>query len=149
MHNIGIFFLYFTYYIDGELYAWGSNEFGQLGIGSDPANISKPTLIVTLDGLPISFIACGGYHSFVVSKSGKIFIIFLTKFLQINKNVFEIGAVFGWGKNDFGQLGLNHQTNVLIPTELQTIRSVKVKYITGGEDFSVFLTHVLNIYLYI
>lgn len=63
--------------------------------------------------------------------------------------MFEIGAVFGWGKNDFGQLGLNHQTNVLIPTELQSIRSVKVKYITGGEDFSVFLTHVLNIYLYI
>jgi len=86
---------------------------------------------------------------FVFPKSGKIFIIFSTKFLQINKNVFEIGAVFGWGKNDFGQLGLNHQTNVLIPTELQTIRSVKVKYITGGEDFSVFLTHVLNIYLYI
>lgn len=61
--------------------------------------------------------------------------------------MFKIGAVFGWGKNDFGQLGLNHQTDVSIPTELRTIRSVKVKYVTGGEDFSVFLTHVLNVYL--
>lgn len=58
--------------IDGELYAWGSNEFGQLGIGLGPTNVSKPALVITLDGLPISYIACGGYHSFVVSKSGKI-----------------------------------------------------------------------------
>lgn len=55
---------------DGELYAWGSNEFGQLGIESGPVNISKPVLVASLNGLPISFIACGGYHSFVVSKSG-------------------------------------------------------------------------------
>lgn len=57
---------------EGELYAWGSNEFGQLGLGSmGPENISKPTLVKSLTGLPISFIACGGYHSFVISKSGK------------------------------------------------------------------------------
>jgi len=53
------------------LYTWGSNEFGQLGLGLGPGNVSKPTLVNSLVGLPISFIACGGYHSFVVSKSGK------------------------------------------------------------------------------
>ncbi|XP_025423302.1 probable E3 ubiquitin-protein ligase HERC4 isoform X2 [Sipha flava] len=104
----------------GELYTWGSNEFGQLGIDQGPVNVSKPTLVKSLIGLPILFIACGGYHSFVVSKSG---------------------AVFGWGKNDFGQLGLNHKTNVSIPTELNTIRTARVKYISAGEDFSVFLTY--------
>jgi len=56
--------------------------------------------------------------------------------------MFKIGTVFGWGKNDFGQLGLNHQNNVSLPAELRTIRSVGVKYITGGEDFSAFLTYV-------
>lgn len=39
-------------------------------------------------------------------------------------------------------MGLNHQKNVSLPAELRTIRSVRVKYITGGEDFSVFLTYV-------
>lgn len=66
-----LFFLQILY-IDGELYTWGSNEFGQLGLGLGPINVSKPTLVKSLIGLPISFIACGGYHSFVVSKSGKI-----------------------------------------------------------------------------
>jgi hypothetical protein len=61
--------------------------------------------------------------------------------------ILYIGAVFGWGKNDFGQLGLNHKTNVSIPTELNTIRTARVKYISAGEDFSVFLTYVLYIIL--
>lgn len=51
--------------------------------------------------------------------------------------------MFGWGKNDFGQLGNNSQTSSSSPTQLKTIRTVKVKYITGGEDFSVFLTYVI------
>jgi len=51
--------------------------------------------------------------------------------------------VFGWGKNDFGQLGVNSQTSLSSPTQLKTIRTVKVKYIAGGEDFSVFLTYVI------
>ncbi|XP_050536005.1 probable E3 ubiquitin-protein ligase HERC4 isoform X1 [Daktulosphaira vitifoliae] len=105
----------------GELYSWGSNEFGQLGLGSNitSINVSKPTLIKSLIGLPISFITCGGYHSFVISKSG---------------------AVYGWGKNTFGQLGLNNEINMSVPVQLKTLRSIKVKYIAAGEDFSVFLT---------
>lgn len=63
------------------MYAWGSNEFGQLGTGLGPVNVSKPTLVITLDGLPISYIACGGYHSFVVSKSGKINRKYIFKFI--------------------------------------------------------------------
>jgi E3 ubiquitin-protein ligase HERC4 len=59
------------------LYTWGSNEFGQLGIDQGPVNVSKPTLVKSLIGLPILFIACGGYHSFVVSKSGKISLFIL------------------------------------------------------------------------
>lgn len=59
-------------FIDGELYTWGSNEYGQLGLGlGSLINVSKPTLVKSLVGLPISFITCGGYHSFVVSKSGE------------------------------------------------------------------------------
>lgn len=123
------------------MYTWGSNEYGQLGLVLDTANAPKPTLVKLLVGLPISFIACGGYHSFAVSKSGNI--IWKCIKLQIYaNNIFQIGAVFGWGKNDFGQLGLNNQINVALPTQLKTMRTVRVKYITAGEDFSVFLTYV-------
>jgi len=61
----------------------------------------------------------------------------------INKIFISKGAVFGWGKNDFGQLGINSQTSSSSPIQLKTIRTVKVKYIAGGEDFSVFLTYVI------
>lgn len=70
IHYIYIIFIYYSC-IDGELYTWGSNEFGQLGLNTQSPITSNPMLVKSLIGLPISFIACGGYHSFVVTKSGK------------------------------------------------------------------------------
>ncbi|XP_051176119.1 probable E3 ubiquitin-protein ligase HERC4 isoform X2 [Leptopilina boulardi] len=104
---------------NGELYSWGSNKEGQLGIGSHIKKELKPKLISSLAGIPIAFIACGGYHSIVVSKSG---------------------AIFGWGKNNFGQLGLNDTQGRNLPSQLRTLRNSKVRYVSCGEEFSVFLT---------
>lgn len=56
---------------DGELYAWGSNTEGQLGIGSHTVTEIKPKRIFTLAAVPIAFVACGGYHTVVISKSGE------------------------------------------------------------------------------
>lgn len=52
----------------GELFAWGSNAYGQLGLGEFGEPVSQPTLVTALCGVPVAFIACGGNHSFVVSK---------------------------------------------------------------------------------
>lgn len=51
----------------GELFAWGLNNRGQLGIGH-ARNISTPTKIDSLSGVPIAFITCGDSHSFAISK---------------------------------------------------------------------------------
>lgn len=107
---------------DGTLFSWGNNDCGQLGLGSDFENctiISQPTVLKALIGVPIAFIACGGYHSFAITKSG---------------------VVYGWGRNSFGQLGLHNQKNHSLPSLLNTLRSARIKYISCGEDFSVFLT---------
>ncbi|KAF7384056.1 hypothetical protein HZH68_014813 [Vespula germanica] len=104
---------------NGEIYAWGSNTEGQLGLGSDVIKELKPKLICSLISLPIAFIACGGYHSIAITKSG---------------------AVFGWGKNVFGQLGLNDTQIRYLPCQLRTLRNAKVCYAACGEEFSVFLT---------
>ncbi|XP_055530268.1 probable E3 ubiquitin-protein ligase HERC4 isoform X2 [Wyeomyia smithii] len=103
----------------GELYAWGANGYGQLGLGMTNEKISSPALVKSLAGVPIAFIACGGCHSFAISKSG---------------------AIFCWGKNTFGQLGLNDLNSRCYPTQLKTLRSLGVRYISCGDDFSVFLT---------
>ncbi|XP_011152046.1 probable E3 ubiquitin-protein ligase HERC4 isoform X1 [Harpegnathos saltator] len=104
---------------NGELYAWGSNSDGQLGLGSDTKMELKPKLVHSLAAVPIAFVACGGYHTIVISKSG---------------------AVFAWGRNTFGQLGLSDIQNRNVPCQLRTLRNSRVCYAACGEEFSVFLT---------
>lgn len=48
--------------------------------------------------------------------------------------------MFGWGKNLFGQLGVNDNVDRPYPTHLKTLRSLGVRYVAAGDDFSVFLT---------
>lgn len=52
----------------GELYAWGRNNHGQCGVGRESLKVPKPTKIESLNGIPIAYIACGGMHSFAISK---------------------------------------------------------------------------------
>ncbi|GAB0092566.1 probable E3 ubiquitin-protein ligase HERC4 [Sergentomyia squamirostris] len=103
----------------GEIYVWGDNEFGQLGIGPSAKTVNKPALLEALTGIPIAFICCGSFHSFALSTSG---------------------AVFTWGKNNFGQLGLNDDTHHSFPQQIRALRSLGVRHIACGDDFSVFLT---------
>ncbi|XP_072939555.1 probable E3 ubiquitin-protein ligase HERC4 isoform X2 [Epargyreus clarus] len=104
---------------NGDLYSWGANSYGQCGLGTITNKETTPQPITSLLGVPIALIACGSNHTFVLSKSG---------------------AVFGWGKNSHGQLGLQDRENRCYPAHLKTLRNVKVCHITCGEDFTAFLT---------
>ncbi|XP_038223084.1 probable E3 ubiquitin-protein ligase HERC4 isoform X2 [Zerene cesonia] len=104
---------------NGELYAWGANSYGQCGLGTMSNKETTPQQITSLVGVPIALVACGSNHTFVLSKSG---------------------AVFGFGKNSHGQLGLQDRENRCYPTHLKVLRNVKVCYISCGEDFTAFLT---------
>ncbi|KAJ8935929.1 hypothetical protein NQ318_008705 [Aromia moschata] len=103
----------------GEVLTWGANNFGQLGLGDLSTMEDTPTVIDSLKGIPVAFIACGANHTFAISKSG---------------------AVYGWGKNTRGQLGLNDTVNKIFPTQLRTLRNIRVRFIACGEEFSMFLT---------
>uniref|UniRef100_A0A1L8DT79 Putative hect e3 ubiquitin ligase n=1 Tax=Nyssomyia neivai TaxID=330878 RepID=A0A1L8DT79_9DIPT len=103
----------------GEIFAWGSNDYGQLGIGTKVEKASKPVQVEALSGIPIAFICCGSNHSFAVSTSG---------------------AIFAWGKNNCGQLGLNDDKHHPFPEQIRALRSLGVRHIACGDDFSVFLT---------
>ncbi|MEQ2213078.1 putative E3 ubiquitin-protein ligase herc3, partial [Xenoophorus captivus] len=71
---------------DGQLFTWGQNTNGQLGLGKGEPSKLSPHPLKSLAGIPLAQITAGGDHSFALSLSG---------------------AVFGWGKNRAGQLGLN------------------------------------------
>ncbi|XP_055876418.1 probable E3 ubiquitin-protein ligase HERC4 isoform X4 [Biomphalaria glabrata] len=105
---------------EGCVGTWGSNAYGQLGLGPNKSPwINIPNFITCLKGLPIAQVAAGGNHSLILSKSG---------------------AVYGWGRNSFGQLGLNDTTDRYSPNQCKPLRSQRVKYICCGESHTACLT---------
>ncbi|RXN09138.1 putative E3 ubiquitin- ligase HERC4 [Labeo rohita] len=73
----------------GQLFVWGENSHGQLGLKKDHPGSPSAQHAESLSGIPVAQISAGGDHSFVLSLSG---------------------VVFGWGKNSAGQLGLGDTT---------------------------------------
>ncbi|OXA56991.1 putative E3 ubiquitin-protein ligase HERC4 [Folsomia candida] len=104
----------------GEIYTCGSNSHGQLGLGyANGPSQTKFCLVEMLIGFPSALITAGGFHSFALSVSG---------------------SVYGWGKNSCGQLGVSDTDDKCQPTQLATLRSLGVCYITAGSEHSAFLT---------
>uniref|UniRef100_A0A8C7KTB2 HECT and RLD domain containing E3 ubiquitin protein ligase 3 n=1 Tax=Oncorhynchus kisutch TaxID=8019 RepID=A0A8C7KTB2_ONCKI len=104
---------------DGQLFTWGQNSSGQLGLGKGEPSTLSPQPLKSLSGIPLAQITAGGDHSFALSLSG---------------------AVFGWGKNGAGQLGLNDKQDRSVPCHIKFLRSQKVVYISCGDEHTAALT---------
>lgn len=83
---------------DGDVYCWGSDRFGQLGIGgssgssdSSPRLLTSPRRVEALKKAVVINIAVGDAHSLCST---------------------EEGDVFAWGSNQHGQLGLKASDGV-------------------------------------
>lgn len=74
----------------GHIYAWGLNNYGQLGLG----NIQNQNSPQKLDLDNIKTIFCGGDHTFAITKYDEI---------------------YSWGWNKYGQLGLDNNTDQWVP----------------------------------
>jgi alpha-tubulin suppressor-like RCC1 family protein len=81
----------------GGLYAFGKNDHGQLGIGNESTSpVREPTRVSgDLETASVTSLACGYYHTVAVT---------------------EQGAVYAFGRNEYGQLGLGHKRHVSTPT---------------------------------
>lgn len=66
---------------DGSLWAWGKNEYGQIGDGTTTQRL-QPVQIASLSDM--IFVSCGNSHTLGLKKDG---------------------TVYAWGYNFFGQLG--------------------------------------------
>jgi len=104
----------------GEVYAWGRNERGILGLG-DEQNRPMPTKVPGLAG--IKAIAAGNWHFLALTESGE---------------------VYGWGDNRFGQLGLGDTENRLMPAKVPGLAGIKA--IAAGVWHSLALTESGEIY---
>ena len=109
---------------DGEVYAWGGNEYGQLGLGTIGYGTDEdsPTLITALSNITVSSIAAGYYHSLALTTDGK---------------------VYAWGSNGNGQLGLGTSgdgTYEKSPTLITALSNITVSSIAAGNNNSLALT---------
>nr|XP_020460096.1 probable E3 ubiquitin-protein ligase HERC4 [Monopterus albus]XP_020460097.1 probable E3 ubiquitin-protein ligase HERC4 [Monopterus albus] len=104
---------------DGLVYTWGLDSRGQLGLGNRRCSTSSPQHLQSLSVIPLVQIAAGGEQSYALSVSG---------------------GVFGWGRNDCGQLGLGDKTDRCKPTAVRYLNRKKTIYISCGKDHSAILT---------
>ena len=88
----------------GALFAWGSNNFGQLGLGMQK-NGRSDVMIPTKLALPAHIegrrVACGARHSALITESGRL-------------------LLWGWGEE--GQLGNKKERNAAKPQAVQLPR---------------------------
>ena len=88
---------------DGTIYAWGKNEYGQLGDDSttnSPVPVAVKTAGTPMDGKTIIQIHAGYEHSLALASDG---------------------TVYAWRRNNSGQLGKNDATDAHIPAAVQTL----------------------------
>ncbi|EGC37225.1 hypothetical protein DICPUDRAFT_17436, partial [Dictyostelium purpureum] len=107
---------------DGTVYSWGHGYFGATGLGKKD-NVATPTKIQfnkELENKLVLDIACGGYHSLILTSDNEIY-------------------SFGWG--EYGQLGHseNDTKNYYSPKKIESINSsTKIKSVFAGSHATSF-----------
>ncbi|XP_028698373.2 X-linked retinitis pigmentosa GTPase regulator isoform X16 [Macaca mulatta] len=104
---------------NNKLYVFGSNNWGQLGLGSK-STISKPTCVKALKPEKVKLAACGRNHTLVSTEGGN---------------------VYATGGNDEGQLGLGdtEERNTFHVISFFTSEH-KIKQLSAGSNTSAALT---------
>jgi alpha-tubulin suppressor-like RCC1 family protein len=98
---------------DGTVWAWGWNQYGQIGDGTISITKMIPTKAKIKDVIAIS---AGGGHSLALKSDG---------------------TVWAWGANESGQLGDGTNENKLLPVQIPGLKNI-IK-IAAGPDFSLAL----------
>lgn len=55
----------------GQVYTWGDGKNGELGHHHDPNLKQTPRLVENLNGVFVTYVACGGGHTVVLTDAGK------------------------------------------------------------------------------
>jgi alpha-tubulin suppressor-like RCC1 family protein len=107
---------------DFEVFGWGSNSEGQLGM-NDRGEYGYPEIVSCLSSKRIVDISCSPYHTLCVS---------------------ELGVAYSMGFNRFGQLGHGDTDGYPLARPIAFLRSHKVKQVSAGFEHSLFLVDQLR-----
>lgn len=97
----------------GELYTWGdgTHNAGLLGHGSNASHWIPKRIGGPLDGLQVSFVACGPWHTALITSTGKL---------------------FTFGDGTFGVLGHGDRENVSYPREVDSLLGLRTIAVACG-----------------
>jgi alpha-tubulin suppressor-like RCC1 family protein len=99
---------------DGEVYAWGRNQYGNLGNGTASSSTTAAPTPALVPGLAaVVMIASGRDHVLAVTSSG---------------------TVWGWGLNASHQINAA-MTNVLSPVQIEGVTDARAVYANGNQGF--------------
>jgi len=105
---------------DGQVFAWGDNNSGQLGDNSTTSSFVPVAVSGDLAGKTVVAIEAGGMHSLALTAEGQ---------------------VFAWGDNGAGQLGNNSTTSSPVPVAVSGVMAGKtVVAIAAGMSHCLALT---------
>ncbi|KAH6781868.1 Regulator of chromosome condensation family protein [Perilla frutescens var. frutescens] len=106
---------------DRELYLWGRNANGQLGLGKKAQKIIPlPCKVQCLDGVSIKTISLGSEHSIAITDNGE---------------------ALSWGGGESGRLGHGHEASILgfkksnsehTPRLIKGLEGIQVKSVSAG-----------------
>ncbi|WOL09445.1 ultraviolet-B receptor UVR8 [Canna indica] len=106
---------------DGELFMWGDNSSGQLGLGKSAKSVvSSPTRVDCLVGINIKMVALGSEHSIAIT---------------------DVGDALSWGAGGSGRLGHSHTSSIFsfsknsseyTPRLIKNLEGIKIKAIAAG-----------------
>ncbi len=112
--------------LDGKLFSWGKNDWGQLGNGAKNDRFNKPAFIESLSNEFISSISCGSHHSLALTDEGE---------------------VYAWGQNRLGQIGnVSDSKTQLEPIKIFIVNMQRIIAISCGSLHSIALTENGDVY---
>ncbi|XP_026673021.1 RCC1 and BTB domain-containing protein 1 [Ceratina calcarata] len=111
---------------EGEVYAWGGNNFGQVN-SNVGVNLNTPKKVNSALTLKIVSISCGQAMNMVITNDGE---------------------VYGWGQNNFGQLGIGNYVNQGSPCKVTSLIGVTIEKIACGCTHVLALSNKGNLYVW-
>ncbi|KAH0510222.1 E3 ISG15--protein ligase Herc6 [Microtus ochrogaster] len=128
---------------DGQVFSWGSNSHGQLGLRKICSSQDRPQRVMSLEGIPLAQVAAGGNHSFALSLTGTSFGWGSNSVgqLALSGEKAKDGQVFSWGSNSHGQLGLRKICSSQDrPQRVMSLEGIPLAQVAAGGNHSFALS---------
>lgn len=99
--------------LSGHLYTWGdgASRSNQLGHGSEASHLMPRRVNGHLEGIHVTYVSCGPWHTAVVTSGGQL---------------------FTFGDGSFGALGHGDREDVNIPRVVETLKGVRTVRVACG-----------------